>query len=116
MQEQRFTRADWVLFRKKLPGWQEAYMDKLNQEYIVLLTGEGSPSDKFWELYKRIREDKRGPGVLLRISRTDFICNLIALINDGVISMKDLEDFSDNLRDTISAFLDRSHWDFTDEE
>ena len=56
-------------------------MDKLNQEYIVLLTGEGSPSDKFWELYKRIREDKRGPGVLLRISWTDFICNLIALIN-----------------------------------
>ena len=52
----------------------------------------------------------------LRISRTDFIYNLIALINDGVISMKDLEDFSDNLRDTISAFFDRSHWDFTDEE
>ncbi len=116
MQEQRFTKADWVLFRKRLPGWQEAYMDKLNQEYITLLTREDSPSDKFWELYKRIREDKRSPGVHLRISRTDFIYNLIALINDGVISMKDLEDFSDNLRDTISAFFDRSHWDFTDEE
>ena len=23
---------DWKLFRKKLPLWQEAYMDKLNQD------------------------------------------------------------------------------------
>ena len=46
------TESDWKLFRKKLPGWQEAYMDKLNQEYIQLLTGTGDASDKFWELEK----------------------------------------------------------------
>ena len=48
---------DWKLFRKKLPLWQESYMDKLNQEYIRLLSGEGLASDKFWELEKRIKED-----------------------------------------------------------
>ena len=51
--------SDWKLFRKKLPGWQEAYMDKLNQDYIRLLTGPGDASDKFWELEKRIKEGAR---------------------------------------------------------
>ena len=32
---------DWKLFRQKLPLWQEAHMDKLNQEYIRILQGAG---------------------------------------------------------------------------
>ena len=50
---------DWKLFRSRIPDWQEAYMDRLNHEYIELLSGEGNPSDKFWALEERIREDKR---------------------------------------------------------
>ena len=30
----KFSEKDWKLFRSKLPGWQEAYMEKLNQEYM----------------------------------------------------------------------------------
>ena len=52
----RFSEKDWKLFRSKLPGWQEAYMEKLNQEYIELLSGEGNASSKFWALEKRIRD------------------------------------------------------------
>lgn len=37
--QERFPKSDWKLFRTKLPDWQEAYMDKLNQEYIQLLSG-----------------------------------------------------------------------------
>ena len=29
--------SDWKLFRKKLPEWQEAYMGKLNQEYLAFI-------------------------------------------------------------------------------
>ena len=29
----RFSEKDWKLFRRKIVGWQEAYMDKLNKEY-----------------------------------------------------------------------------------
>ena len=25
---------DWKLFRSRIPDWQEAYMDRLNHEYI----------------------------------------------------------------------------------
>ena len=38
MQGQRFTEKDWKLFRKKAVDWQEAHMDKLNKEYIELLS------------------------------------------------------------------------------
>lgn len=33
-----FTEKDWKLFRSKIVGWQEAYMDRLNKEYIDLLS------------------------------------------------------------------------------
>ena len=36
---------DWKLFRQKLSGWQEAYMDKLNGEYVTMLGGPGSACD-----------------------------------------------------------------------
>lgn len=28
---------DWKLFRKKLPGWQENYMARMNREYEEIL-------------------------------------------------------------------------------
>ena len=35
MQELGCTEADWKLFRKRLPEWQERYMEKLIEEYKV---------------------------------------------------------------------------------
>lgn len=116
MQEQRFTKQDWTLFRSKIGSWQEAYMSRLCDEYIELLSGDADPSEKFWQLDKRIRSDKRNPGVQIEMARTNFIYNIIALINNDVISMKDLEDFSDELKETVKAFLERQTWDYSDEE
>lgn len=59
----RFSEKDWKLFRSKIADWQEAYMEKLNGEYIELLSGEGDASEKFWTLEKRIRQDKKDCGV-----------------------------------------------------
>ena len=56
MQEQRFTKMDWTLFGDKIAGWQENYMDRLNKEYIELLSSDAAPSDKFWTLDKTIKE------------------------------------------------------------
>ena len=49
---------DWKLFREKLPVWQEAYMERLIQEYVELLNSDKNASEKFWELDKRIRGDR----------------------------------------------------------
>lgn len=114
--QDRFPKSDWRLFRTKLAGWQESYMDRLNKEYIELLSGDGEPSEKFWELAKRIRVDKQKPGVKLQLSRTDFFYLVISLINDGVIGFEDLEDFSDELKDAVKCFIERQSWDCSYDE
>ena len=91
-------------------------MDRLCREYIELLCGGGAPSEKFWKLDKRIRSDKRNPGVQLEMTRTNFIYNIIALINNDVISIEALEDFSDELKETVKALLERQNWNCSDEE
>lgn len=105
MSEYGFTKRDWALFREKIAGWQEAYMDKLNKEYIELLSGKGSPSEKFWALEERIRNDKKDTGVQLRMSRSNCISNIISLLNEGAITMADLDEFSDELKETIRFIL-----------
>lgn len=45
MERMGFPEKDWKLFRSRVSGWQEAYMDRLNKEYIELLSGEGNASD-----------------------------------------------------------------------
>ena len=91
-------------------------MGRLCGEYIELLSGDWDPSEKFWQLEKRIRSDKRNPGVQLEMTRTNFIYNIIALINNDVISIEDLEDFSDELKGTVNAFLERQNWNYSDED
>ncbi len=100
-------KQDWKLFREKIPGWQESYMEKLNHEYIVLLQGNGAPSEKFWALEKRIKNDKRHKGVLIEMSKQNMIFDLIELIRDGVIDFKDIEDFSSELQETIEFLIER---------
>ena len=78
MQESGFTEKDWKLFRSKIADWQEAYMDRLNKEYIELLSENGNPSDKFWSLEKRIKKDKEKTGVRAEIRRTNLIYNIIS--------------------------------------
>ena len=91
-------------------------MGRLCGEYIELLSGDGDPSEKLWQLEKRIRSDKRNPGVQLEMTRTNFIYNIISLISNDVISMKDLEDFSDKLKETVRVFLERQSRDYSDED
>ena len=102
MNDQRFTPKDWTIFINRIAAWQESYMDRLNKEYIALLSEDAAPSDKFWRLDKRIKEDRRRIGVHLEMSRSNFIYNLVSLVNDGAIQMDDLDDFSDELKATVS--------------
>ena len=43
------SKKDWTLFRNKIAVWQENYINKLNKEYIELLSGGESASEKFWK-------------------------------------------------------------------
>lgn len=107
MQEQRFTKKDWALFKNKIVDWQESYMNRLNNEYLELLNEDANPSDKFWRLDKRIKEDRKKTGVQLDMSRSNLIYNIISLINEGAINCKDLEEFSDELKEAVNAYVER---------
>ena len=98
---------DWKLFRKLLPGWQEAYMERLAKEYMELLSSDRQASDKFWELEKRIKQDKRRTGVLARgVSRSNMFQLIINLIYEEAISEDDLKEFSEELRDAAKTRLE----------
>jgi hypothetical protein len=106
MQEKGFTEKDWKLFRSKIADWQESYMDKLNKEYIELLSEDTDSSNKFWNLEKRIKEDKKKTGVRAEMSRSNLIYNIISLINEGAICFEDLEEFSDQLKETVRFIVE----------
>ena len=107
MEEARYTEQDWKLFRSRIPQWQEAYMDKLNAQYVSLLTADGKASDKFWELEKRLRKDRQSVGVCVDMRRSKLIWNLIELANDGVISRADLDGFSEGVLEILNHFCFR---------
>lgn len=100
-------KSDWKLFRSRIAEWQEAYMDRLNKEYIDLLSGSESASEKFWKLEKRIKEDRKNPGVIITLSKQDMIYDIVALINYGVIEIGDLEGFSEDLKEKVNFILRR---------
>ena len=101
------SKADWKLFQERISGWQEAYMEKLNHEYVKLLTEECPASKKFWALDERIKQDRRRPGVILEMSKSNAVWNIVRLIHDGVITIDDLCDFSSELKNSVSFLLDR---------
>lgn len=101
------SKADWKLYRSRIGEWQEAYMEKLIQEYVQLLSTEEKASDKFWMLEERIKKDKKHPGVMLELSKGNMVFDIVALINSGVITVDDLADFSDELKETVDFLLHR---------
>ncbi len=101
------SKADWKLFRSKIAQWQENYMTKLNQEYVELLQGDENASDKFWKLEERIRKDKKHPGVILEMRKSNMIYAILDLLRDDVIKMEDLEEFSDELKEQVQFLVAR---------
>ena len=93
---------DWKLFRKKLPGWQEAFIEKLDQEYAAILSDSSiSSAKRFWEVEKRIRQDRKLTGVICEMRRSMMYFNLMSLLDEGAIALSDLDEFSDELKENI---------------
>ena len=103
------SKMDWKLFREKLSDWQENYMEGLVKEYANFLNDDKKPaSEKFWELEKRIKEDKRHPGVIMELKKSEVIWDIVRLIRLKVITYNDLSDFSDELQKEVKRILEMS--------
>lgn len=105
MNEHGFTKKDWTLFKNKIVDWQESYMGRLNKEYITILNSNANPSEKFWTLEKRLREDKKKSGVCIEMSQSKMIYNILDLINEGAIMVDDLNEFSEELQESIKRIV-----------
>ena len=79
-------------------------MAHLNSSYIDILNAPGNPSEKFWTLEKRIKQDKRHPGVIVEISKKNVIPTILVLLNDQAITDTDLSEFSEELRNALAYF------------
>ena len=64
--------------------------------------------EKFWELEKRIKEDKRHPGVIMEMSKAEVLWDIVRLIRLKVIAYDDLSDFSDELQLEVKRILEMS--------
>ena len=101
------SKSDWKLFRTHIAKWQENYMERLIQEYVELLSGEENASEKFWKLEERIKRDKKHPGVLIELTKSNMIYDIVSLINLGVITTSDLDEFSEELKEGVNFLLKR---------
>lgn len=100
-------KSDWKLFQERVPGWQERYMERLIKEYVELLNSPVNASDRFWKLEKRIKQDKRHPGVLIELSKSDAIWDIAVFVKQKVITMDELDGFSEDLIDAVKLILSR---------
>lgn len=82
-------------------------MERLVEEYITFLRSDQLASDKFWELEKRIKQDKKCPGVLIKMRKSSAIYDIASLIGEKVISLDDLDEFSDDLKETVKFLIER---------
>ena len=96
---------DWKKFREKLPKWQEDYMERLVKGYASLLTENKPASYKYWELRKRINQDKKCSGVVMEPRRSTMIIEVAGMIVDDVITLDDISDFSDEFKESIRIIL-----------
>ena len=100
------SKKDWKLFRERLSGWQENYMEGLVKEYANFLNDDEKPaSEKFWELEKRIKEDKRHPGVIIEMSKSQVLWDIVRFIRLKVITYDDLSEFSGEMRREVKEYL-----------
>ena len=107
MQEQGFPTKHWLLFRNKIAGWQENYMERLIEHYVSYLSSTEPASTKFWTMEKRRKQDKKTPGVCIEISKGNMIFDLVRFLQDEVIVFSDLDEFSEELRENVKLLMER---------
>ena len=101
--QEPYTEADWKLFRKRIADWQEASMERLNQQYVQMLTSDQKPSERFWAVWDRIQKDTELVGVSCDMRRSQLTMNLTTLVLEGTIGLDDLDGFSERLRDHVTT-------------
>ncbi len=98
---------DWQLLQQKIPAWQEASIEQLLQKYIAILQEDTKPSERLQKLEGHMKLDSYRTGVSVDMRRSRYYLILIDLLKEGVITMEDLDDFSDETKDVFRPIFDK---------
>jgi len=99
--------SDWKLFRKSIEGWRERYLAKINKELIIdLANPDATPSETFWKTYEKINQI----GKILQdsfdgLSRSRMKLAIFLMLGQGVITLEDIQPFSEDLQQQAEEFL-----------
>lgn len=82
-------------------------MERLVKDYVKFLNNKNqAASDKFWELEKRIKKDKKHLGVMMQLQKSEMVWDIVYLIKMKVISYDDLTEFSDDLKQEVKRIFE----------
>lgn len=101
---------DWKAFRKLVPILRERYLRSRNAELAAILgDDERSPTERFWDLEEQVQEIAK----ILRAcldghSRTKMRMFMYQMFNVGMMTIEDLEDFSEDLRKGMTEWVEES--------
>ena len=99
MNDYEFLESDWKIYRRRRKIWVENYMNGLCRKYSELLNADDiSAADRIWSLHDKLQKDTRKTDIVLRDSRTYMKQNIYHLLEEGVITLKDLAGFSAELQ------------------
>lgn len=108
MKDVRIER-DWRLLKKRLPQWQEYYIQTRLTVYRQLLSDDATlPSERFWKLNQLLKEDKQKTGIQVEASHSKLNQILLNLLYESAITKEDLTGFSDELVAQVLAFFEIS--------
>lgn len=99
---------DWKIYKQRLGDQQDRHIGRLLEEYREIIDSDLKNSDKFWEIQKRINEDRKNVGVVCRFSRSTMEDIITLLLLQGTITEDDLVGFSEELITSIKE--SRDYW------
>ena len=107
MASYEFMESDWKVYRSKRETWIENYAGKLCREYFELLNDDNTSAiDRINTLYHRLQNDIRKTDLVIRHSRTHMKENIYSLLTEGVISLRDLDGFSTELKNWAKYIME----------
>ena len=62
--------------------------------------------ERFWDLWERIRKDRKHTGVIIEMTRSKTLVNLLQLLREGAITLEDLDEFSKELQMAVRFFIE----------
>lgn len=61
-------------------------------------------------LEKRIKQDRKHTGIIIEMNKGNMIFDIVSLINLGVITMENLDGFSEELKERVEELIISREW------